>query len=87
MWVRQEAFYFSGVPVLSRPIAVQALAAAKGSQLAIETAVPIGTVLLVAAISALAAYTGQQTLLQHTFVNLKEEEEEESLHRFQPSQG
>ena len=40
--------------------AVQALEAAKGSQLALETAVPIGTVLLVAAISALAAYTGWQ---------------------------
>ncbi|CAK0786597.1 hypothetical protein CVIRNUC_009811 [Coccomyxa viridis] len=36
----------------------EAAAASKGSQLAIETAVPIGSVLLVAALSALAAYTG-----------------------------
>ena len=40
--------------------AAQAAAASKGSQLAIETAVPIGSVLLVAALSALAAYTGRR---------------------------
>ena len=65
--------------VLRPPVAVQTLAAAKDSQLAIETAVPIGTVLLVTAISALAAYTGQQiTSATHVC---------HSIHLLQPTQG
>jgi len=36
----------------------QSAASSKNSQLALETAVPIGSVLLIAAVSALAAYTG-----------------------------
>ena len=38
---------------------LQSVASAKDLQLIIETVVPIGSVLLIAAISALAAYTGQ----------------------------
>ena len=37
---------------------VQTVASAKDSRLVIETVVPIGSVFLIAAISALAAYTG-----------------------------
>ena len=38
---------------------LQSVASAKDSQLIIETVVPIGSVLLIATITALAAYTGR----------------------------
>ena len=50
----------SGMQYVNPMCHLQSVASAKDSQLIIETVVPIGSVLLIAAISALAAYTGQR---------------------------